>query len=144
MPMVLYRGDADGVPMGVVPGQSLGPVVLTKYPCVDYFGPDVSAQISTSSCLFNPAIPSRCLSTSDGDVLSGSCPSQALSQEECQQDQRTGQLSGLPLSIFKHLEGGWLGQAGCLCSCCTQWGQMCTWRGQITCWYSSLSSTWDK
>lgn len=49
-------------------------------------------------------------------------------------------LSGLPLSTSNHLEGRWLGQAGCLCSCCAPWGEAGTSGGQITRWLSSCSS----
>lgn len=38
-------------------------------------------------------------------------------------------LSGLPLSTSNHLEGRWLGQAGCLCSCCAPWGEAGPLRG---------------
>lgn len=72
VPMVLYRGDADGVPTRVVPGRSPAPAcsflwlhspfpiwLFTKCPHVDHFGPEpVSAQTFTSSCLLSVVIPS--------------------------------------------------------------------------------------
>lgn len=109
------------------------------------FGPEPdSAQPFTSSCCFSdPVTPSWCLYPKCG-------ADPALPKSHTGTDQRAAKpgreawhgelgwihlsealmLSGLPLSTFKHLVERWLGQAGCLCSCCAQWGETGTSGGR--------------
>lgn len=78
-------GDANGVLQEAMPGKTPGPAcscmwLQSLFPFTDQCGPEpVSAPTSTRLCFFNPAIPSRCPSLSDGAVWGRSCSLQSLS-----------------------------------------------------------------